>query len=137
MRALLAGFVSGAAGAFAMSAILLIALAQGVRHGHGLRFAGWERVRLPLIGAVLVNVLMLLWTALGLCLGAGYLRAASHHPGGGLGTPNALFTLLVAGGVALLLGMAAFVLRRLPWPVWSTGVVAVLAFAFMLPNLAR
>ena len=137
MRALLAGFLSGAAVAFVHTAILLIAIVRGMRNSPGLRLPGSERVRPGLIGVLLVNLLMLIWTALGLVLGAAFLRVEAAYPVGSLGTPNRMFTGLVIAGVTVMLGLMAVV--RPSWvgrTAWASAGVAVLAFGFMLPNLA-
>ena len=138
-RALLSGLIAGMAAAFATTAIALVALAHDERWRRIVpsSLAGRGRVPLPLLGVVFVNGLMLAWTALGLVLGAAYLRAEATHPAGGLGSPNRLFTLVVAGAVVLLLFGAGYVRGRLTRPMWSTAVVAVLAFGWLLPGLAR
>jgi hypothetical protein len=137
LRALLAGFASGVATAFATTFVALYAMTQQVRAGRPLPVPGWERVRPALLGLMFVNGLMLLWTALGLLLGAAYVRAESARPAGGLGSPNALFTVLVAAGVGIVLTIAWYVLRRLHWTAWATAGVVLIAFGWMLPNLAR
>jgi hypothetical protein len=132
-RALLAGFVSGAAVALATTFLGMVVLALSTVWR---RLPLNRRVPLPLMGVVFVNLLILSWTALGLLLGAAFLRAESDHPAGALLSANWLFTLLVTMGVATAIG-AAFVVRgRLEWPVWATAAMAVLAFGWMLPALA-
>jgi hypothetical protein len=132
-RALLAGFVSGAAVALATTFLGMVVVARSTVWQ---RLPQNRRVPLPLMGVVFVNLLILSWTALGLLLGAAYLRAESDHPAGALLSANWLFTLLVTMGVATAIG-AAFVVRgRLEWPVWATAAMAVLAFGWMLPALA-
>jgi len=133
-RALLAGLIAGAAASFATTAIALTAL---VRDQRWQRLTQNLRVPLPLVGVVFVNGLMLAWTALGLLLGAAYLRTESAHPAGGLGSQNRLFTLLLAGAVALLLLGAGYVRGRLTAPMWGTALVALAAFGWLLPGLAR
>ncbi len=138
-RALLSGLIAGTAAAFATTAIALVALVHDERW-RGVApsgLPGGGRVPLPLLGVVFVNGLMLAWTALGLVLGAAYLRAEATHPAGGLGSPNRLFTLLVVGAVVLLLFATGYVRGRLTRPMWSTALVAVLAFGWLLPGLAR
>ena len=133
-RALLAGAIAGAAGALASTAIAVIAIVRDER---------WYlrpqslRVPLPLLGVVFVNALMLAWTALGLLLGAAYLRVGASHAAGGPGSPNWLFTLLVGGAVLLLLLSAGYVRGRLTTPMWATALVAAAAFGWLLPALAR
>ena len=132
-RALLAGFVCGAAVAFATTFIALVVLSRSTVWQ---RLPQNRRVPMPLMGVVFVNLLILSWTALGLVLGAAYLRAESEHPAGALLSANWLFTLLVGGLTASALAAAVVVRGRLDWPAWSTALVAVFAFGWMLPALA-
>lgn len=121
-RALLAGWVSGAAVAFVTTALVLIAVA---------RDEGWRerlnrtRLRLPLLGVVVVNGMMLFWTLVGLMLGAVH-----------LGIDQPAFSLTVVAIVAL--GLILFsAVRGMPgWLTWSTVGVAVLSFGGLLPGLA-
>ncbi len=133
-RALLAGLIAGVATAFATTAIALISIARDERW-----YARTARMRLPLplLGVIVVNGLMLGCTLLGLVLAAAYLRAEDVYPAGGVGSPNRLFTLLIAGAAAVLLLGVAVVRRRLTWPMWATALVALLAFGWLLPGLAR
>lgn len=133
-RALLAGLIAGVAVAFATTAIALISIARDERW-----YARTARVRLPLplLGVIFVNGLMLGWTLLGLVLAAAYLRAEDTYPAGGVGSPNQLFTLLIVGAAAVLLLGVAAVRRRLTRPMWATALVALLAFGWLLPGLAR
>jgi len=132
-RALLAGFISGAAVAFGTSFLALVVLARSTVWQ---RLPQNRRVPLPLVGAVFVNLLFLLWTALGLLLGAAYLRAESDHPEGALLSHNWLFTLLVAAGVAIAVGAVAVIRGRPRWPVLAGALMTLLAFGWMLPALA-
>jgi hypothetical protein len=132
-RALLAGFISGAAVALATSFLAVVMLA---RSAVWQRLPQQRRVPLPLVGAAFVNLLILWWTALGLVLGAAYLRAESDHPAGALLSRNWLFTLLVVIVAASVLGGIAVVRGRFGWPVWVGALLAVLAFGWMLPALA-
>src|SRR4029077_21246682 len=73
LGALLAGLIAGAAAAFAMTAITMILLVRSAQTGWVTRLPGWERVRPSLLGVLIVNLQMFLWTGLGLVLGALYL----------------------------------------------------------------
>jgi hypothetical protein len=134
LRALVSGFIAGAAVALASTFIVLIALARGE---YWRRLPQNQRVPMPLVGVVFVNLFMLTWTALGLLLGALYLRAESDSPDGGLLSPNRLFTVAIVIVVASLLAATAVVRGRPGWPVWSTALIAVLAFGWMLPWMAQ
>jgi hypothetical protein len=132
-RALLGGFIAGAAAALATTVIALRVL---------LRSPAWRRrasaPRLPaaLLGVVAANGLLLVWTATGLVLGAAYLRAESERPAGGLGSPNRLFTLAVLAVVGSLLGLGAVARGRVTTAMVQTAAIAALAFGWALPLLA-
>ena len=134
-QALLAGFLSGAATAFATVAVGLAAIARS--EGWRRYAARGRRVPLPLLGIVLVNGAMLGWTALGLLLGAAYLRAEASHPASGLASANWLFTVLVAAGAALVFLLAWFIRGRVPRPLGVMLLLATAAFGWLLPGLAR
>ena len=123
-RALLAGFIAGAAAAFATTAIALLSMSRSPQWQ--VRAAGVERVSLPLLGVALVNGLLLGSTLLGLMLGAAY-----------LGVEDRLrFALLVLAAVAVALAAATYVRGRLTAPMWGTALAAALAFGLLLPALA-
>ena len=131
-RALLAGFLAGAAAAFATTAIVLMAMTRSPSWQARLGAAP----RLPLLGVVLVNALFLMWSLLGLLLGAVFIGVEERYPAGGPATGNWLFSVLVLGmTLAAILG-ARFVLRRLTLPLAGTALVAALAFGVLLPSLA-
>ncbi len=122
-RALLAGWVSGAAVAFATTALALFALARDPVWRE--RF-GRTRLRLPLVGVVVVNAMMLFWTVVGLILGAVY-----------LGADQPAFSITV--GAVIVLGVVLFaVVRGMPgWLTWSTLAIALASFAGLLPALVE
>ena len=133
-RALLAGFVSGAAVAFVSWALLLVALA---RNRAALAVAGGDRrVPLPLLGIVVANGAFLAWTLLGLVLGGVFIGIEDRHPEGGPLTGNWLFSVIVLACTAGALGAAAFVMRGLPRFALGVGAAAALAFGVLLPTLA-
>ena len=127
-RALVAGFISGAAAALASTGIALFSMSRNaewwVRARE--RVAGARSVPLPLLGIVIVNAMMLAWTLLGLILGAAYLS---------LDDPARFrFFLNVAVLVALI--AAGFVRGRMTRTMWVTALVAALAYGGLLPLLA-
>ncbi len=127
MRALLAGFVMGAAGAFAQTAVLLAAVVRGFRTGRGLQLRGWEQVRPGLIGVMLANLLVLLWTAAGLGLGALFLWVEREFPTGG--PMNFVFSGFVVGSLAVILsGMWGVRPTWLGDVAWASAGGAVVVF---------
>lgn len=133
-RALLAGFISGAAGAFASTFLILVLIS---RHATWQRLPQNRRVPMPLVGVVFVNLMMLLWTAAGLVLGAIYLRADSSRPGSFLITPNWTFTVGVTVVIGLALATAAVIRGRVGTTAPLVALIAHLVFAWMLPILAH
>ena len=128
MRALVAGFISGAAAAFMTTGIALYSMSRNAAWWVSARerVAGGSRVPLPLLGVVIVNAMMLAWTMFGLILGAAYFS---------LDDPDA-FRFFV--NIALLLGLlaAGFVRGRMTRAMWVTALVAALAYGVLLPLLA-
>lgn len=132
-RPLLAGFIAGAAVAFALTALLLVTL---------VRVPGWHewvlRARLPAgpLGIAIVNALLLVCTLLGLVLGALYIPIEETFPADAPGTSNIVFSGIV-GASLVLIPLAAWFVRgatsRVEWLATGIGVVA---FAWALPFLA-
>jgi len=121
-RVLLAGWISGAAVALAGTAIVLVVLS---------RDDGWRErfqrttLRLPLVGVVVVNGMMLGWTLVGLIMGGIY-----------LGTEQPAFSITVIVLLALGLVMWSAVRGRPGWAVLAMVGSALVSFAGLLPALA-
>ncbi|HJM89907.1 MAG TPA: hypothetical protein QF624_09860 [Dehalococcoidia bacterium] len=130
MQALVAGLIAGAACSFATTTILLIALSRDPRW---LGRAPNLHVPLPLLGVVIVNGMMLGWTALGLVLGALYLGTADGDADGG---SDLLFGVVVSGAIVVVLGAGSYIRGRVTWPMLATALSAMLSFAVVLPLLA-
>ena len=128
MRALVAGFISGAAAAFATTGIALFSMSRNaawwVRARE--RVAGASSVPLPLLGIVIVNAMMLAWTMLGLIFGAAYYS---------LDDPDR-FRLFANIAILAALIAAGFVRGRMTRTMWVTALVAALAYGVLLPLLA-
>ena len=134
IRALVVGFGSGAVCALATTGIAMVVLARQ-------RFWAGQpeqrRIPLPLLGVAFANGLMLLWTLLGLILGALFLAAEARLPADGIGSENRAFTLGVLAVCAAVLAAGTIVLGRLPWWLGVSATIAVALFGWGLPNLAR
>ena len=122
-RALLAGFVSGAIVALITTLILLFAIMQSAWWRR--RAAGETGISPAIAGIAIANGLLLVWTALGLVLGAVYLAIEERAPEGFLGSGSWLFSPFV------------LVRRRLVRSFWQTALVAAVCFGWLLPALAQ
>lgn len=120
--ALLAGWVSGAVVAFVTTGLVLLAVAREPAWRERLNRT---RLRLPLLGIVIVNGMMLFWTIVGLILGAIHI---------GVDDPAFSVTVVAIIGLGLLLFSA--VRGRPGWLAWSTVAATALAFGGLLPALA-
>lgn len=135
-RALLAGWIVGAALSFVATGVLLLALTRSQARGRNW-LPGWERVKPGIVGVMFVNILIIICTAVGLVLGALYYRARVHAPSPMALTPNLVFSLAVTLGLGAVLAAAAFVRGGLGRTAWTLGGLALLAFGWVLPNIAR
>ena len=87
--------------------------------------------------AVPISILaFLLWTLVGLVLGALYRAARLNLEGGGLGSPNWPYTAGVALATALVLAVVWYAWRRVTLPVALTAVAFAAMFGWGMPHLA-
>ena len=134
-EAALAGFMVGYGAAIAFTAaaaILLIRLRPQFRFLRE-RVAPWLT---PMIVAVPVaGFAFLAWTAIGMGLGLAYHALEQAAPRGGLGSPNLVYTLVIAGS-ALVLAAPWLVIAPALRRYLVVGVaVYIAAFAWLLPNV--
>ena len=124
-QTLLAGWLAGAIVGLGDTALLLVLLA---RHPSWAARLPAFRVRLPILGILVANGLVIGWTLVGLLMGALALKVAM--PAFAL-IAGALW--LGAGGIhAFLRGIR----RDESVMAWGTVALAVVAFAIVLPWLA-
>jgi hypothetical protein len=137
MAEVFAGFVCGYAVALVFTPLVALMIINARS-----RVPYLSKAIAPNISAVALTVpislfAFLIWTAIGMVLGLLYRGAEQNIPQGGLGSPNLLFTALVASfGISALM-LIALGLRRLPWPVLVIGVAFVGGFGWAMPYLAR
>ena len=88
--------------------------------------------------AVPISLLAFLsWTLVGLLLGVLYRAARINLSGGGLGSPNWLFTLAVLITTIAFLAVVLYAWRRLRWQVALTAVAFAAMFGWGMPHLAE
>lgn len=87
--------------------------------------------------AVPISILaFLLWTLVGLMLGALYRAALLNLEGVGLGSPNWPYTAGVALATALVLAVVWYAWRRITLPVALTALAFAVMFGWGMPHLA-
>lgn len=121
VRALVAGWFSGVGVAFITMALLLVVL---VRDPKWRMIAGQSKLRFPLVGVIAINVLMLLWTLIGLVFGALYLI---------LGQP--VFSIAIAMITLIGSGIVLFVRGGFGWPACVVILTVLVLFGGLLPAL--
>jgi hypothetical protein len=137
MEEVFAGFISGYIMALIFTGLAALMIVQA-------------RSRIPyLVKAIAANIsaialtvpisliAFLLWTAIGMFLGLLYRYTLEEAPGGGLGSPNLLYTLLIISFAGLTLTAIVAAFRRLPWQVAAMGLSFIAIFGWVLPRLAQ
>ena len=76
------------------------------------------------------------WGIVGVVMGLLYRISSEQAPGGGLGSPNQVFTLAVIAVAVALAGPFAVVLRRVLAGVLAIGVAFIGLFGWFLPYFA-
>jgi len=137
MEEVFAGFVSGYIMALIFSGLVAL-LIVGARS----RLPYLAKAIAPNISAVALTVpisliAFLLWTAIGMLVGLLYRYTLEEAPGGGLGSPNLLYTVLVISFAGLSLTAIVTAFRRLPWQVAVMGLSFIALFGWVLPRLAQ
>jgi hypothetical protein len=137
MEEVFAGFVSG----YIMALIFSGLLALMVVEMHS-RIPYLAKVIAPNLSAAALAVpisliAFLLWTAVGMLFGLLYRYTLGEAPGGGLGSPNLLYTLLIISFAGLILTAIVGTFRRLPWQVAAIGLSFIVIFGWVLPFLAQ
>jgi glucan phosphoethanolaminetransferase (alkaline phosphatase superfamily) len=137
MEEVFAGFVSGYIMALIFSGLAALMVVE-------------RRSRIPYLAKVIAPnlspvalavpislIAFLLWTAIGMLFGLLYRYAMQEAPGGGLGSPNLLYTLLIMTFAGLILTAIVASFRRLPWQVAVIGLSFIVLFGWVLPLLAQ
>jgi hypothetical protein len=137
MEEVFAGFVSGYIMALIFSGLVAIMVVE-----RRSRIPYLAKVIAPNISAAALAVpisliAFLLWTAIGMLFGLLYRYTLQEAPGGGLGSSNLLYTLLIITFVGLILTAIVAAFRRLPWQVAVIGLSFVVLFGWVLPLLAQ
>ncbi len=137
MREILAGVIVGYGLALVLAPVAALTLLRLARSSAAVRRAVPERTNLLALIVVVHAFAMYLLAALGLVLGLALKGMEDRWPDGGMGSPNAVYTGLVAAVVVMLalpLAVAGWQWRGAV--LMGAGVAAAL-FGWALPWLAE
>jgi len=137
MEEVFAGFVTGYIMALIFTGLAALMLVEARSRLPYLAKAIAANISAVALTVPISLIAFLLWTAIGMFLGLLYRYTLEEAPGGGLGSPNLLYTVLIIsfGGLTLTAVVAAF--RRLPWQVAAMGLSFIALFGWVLPHLAQ
>jgi len=137
MEEVFAGFVSGYIMALIFSGLAALMIVQARSRIPYLVKAIAANISVVSLAIPISLIAFLLWTAIGMLLGLLYRYTLQEAPGGGLGSPNLLYTVLIIsfGGLSLTAIVGTF--RRLPWQVAVMGLSFIALFGWLLPRLAQ
>jgi len=137
MEEVFAGFVTGYIMALIFTGLAALMLVEARSRLPYLAKAIAANISAVALTVPISLIAFLLWTAIGMFLGLLYRYTLEEAPGGGLGSPNLLYTVLIIsfGGLTLTAVVAAF--RRLPWQMAAMGLSFIALFGWVLPRLAQ
>jgi len=137
MEEVFAGFITGYIMALIFTGLAALMLVEARSRLPYLTKAIAANISAVALTVPISLIAFLLWTAIGMFLGLLYRYTLEEAPGGGLGSPNLLYTVLIIsfGGLTLTAVVAAF--RRLPWQVAAMGLSFIALFGWVLPRLAQ
>jgi len=137
MEEVFAGFVSGYIMALIFSGLVALMIVQARSRFPYLARAIAANISVVALAVPISLIAFLLWTAFGMCLGLLYRYVLDEAPGGGLGSPNLLYTVLIISFAGLTLAAIVGAFRRLPWQVAVMGLSFIALFGWVLPRLAQ
>jgi hypothetical protein len=137
MEEVFAGFVSGYIMALIFSGLVAIMVVEMHSRIPYLTRAIAPNISAAALAVPISLIAFLLWTAIGMLLGLLYRYTLQEAPGGGLGSPNLLYTLLIIAFAGLILTAIVAAFRRLPWQVAVIGLSFIVLFGWVLPLLAQ
>ncbi len=137
MEEVFAGFISGYIMALIFSGLAALMIVNARSRLPYLAKAIAPKISAVALAVPVSLIAFLLWTAIGMFLGLLYRYTLEEAPGGGLGSPNLLYTVLVISFAGLTLTAVVAAFRRLPWQVAVMGLSFIALFGWVLPRLAQ
>ena len=137
MAELFSGFVVGYAFSLLFTAVAAIMVIEARSNVPYLSKAIAPNINAVQLAVPISILAFLVWTLVGLLLGALYRGARLNLAGGGLGSPNWPFTLAVLLATVAFLAIVYYAWRRLRWPVALTASAFAGMFGWGMPHLAE
>jgi hypothetical protein len=137
MEEIFAGFVSGYIMALVFTGLAAVMIVEARSRIPYLAKAIAPNISAVALAVPISIIAFLLWTAVGMFLGLLYRYTLEETPGGGLGSPNLLYTVLIISFGSLTLAAVVAAFRRLPWQVAVMGISFIAVFGWVLPQLAQ
>jgi len=137
MEEVFAGFVSGYIMALIFTGLAALMIVQAHSHVPYLVKAIAPNISVVALAIPISLIAFLVWTAIGMLVGLLYRYTLEEAPGGGLGSPNLLYTLLIISFAGLSLTAVVTAFRRLPWQLAVMGLSFIALFGWVLPRLAQ
>ena len=136
MAEVFSGIICGYALALIATPIAAVALIRMRVHSDWLRRVVPEETPLLAWSLILHTFWFLVLTGIGMVLGLLLYGIEERRPDGGLGSPNAIFTLVVIATSAIAVLPLAVALRRWRAPLIAAGLVFAMTFGWIMPYLS-
>jgi len=137
MEEVFAGFVSGYIMALIFTGLAALMIVQARSRIPYLVKSIAPNISVVALAIPISLIAFLVWTAIGILVGLLYRYTLEEAPGGGLGSPNLLYTLLIISFAGLSLTAVVTAFRRLPWQLAVMGLSFIALFGWVLPRLAQ
>jgi hypothetical protein len=134
MAEVLAGFVCGYIVALAVAPAAAIAAIRS--RSTRVRAVVPPRTSVVLLSLVLHGFAFLMFTAIGMLLGALLAALEEQAPEGGMGSPNLVFTALILACVAITILPIAVAVAPIRRPAVALGLGLIGLFGYLMPYLA-
>jgi hypothetical protein len=136
MAETLSGFVCGFALALLVTPLLAVALLRARVNSPTLERLVPKETNILALSMLLHSGAFLAFTGIGIVLGMMLYGIEDARPAGGLGSPNAFFTLLVLAITAIAVVPMAVVLPRQRGLLLAAAVVFAVTFGWVMPYLS-
>ena len=137
MAEVFSGIICGYALALLATPLAALAMLRMRVESEWLRRVVPEETPLLAWSLILHSFWFMMFTGMGMLFGLLLYGLEDSRPDGGLGSPNAVFTIVVIATSAIGVLPLALVLARWRTPLLASGLVFALTFGWIMPYLAE